>query len=141
MKFSALSYLTHTRSFFQNRKLIKRIKTHSKKKICATKFLSSGSKFVTDCCPTKICLERIQNTVVLFILIYKIHVHQIKQHTLQNNVRHIYLLPWRYNISIQYYISPCYIIFQFGIISPCFYTEFFIKILFHRIAKLKNTTD
>ena len=32
-------------------------------------------------------------------------------------------------------------LFQFGIISPCFYTEFFIKTLFNRIAKAKNTKD
>ena len=38
-------------------------------------------------------------------------------------------------------ISPYYIIFQFGIISPCFYTEFFMKILFNRITKAKNIKD
>ena len=59
------------------------LKTNSKDKnsensFCPKNFLSPYNKFVSDCCPTKICLERIENTVVHLILIYKIHLNQIK---------------------------------------------------------------
>ena len=40
--------------------------------------MTNKKKIFTDYCPTKICLERTQNTVVLFILICKIHLYQIK---------------------------------------------------------------
>ena len=76
-----LSFSAATKYFVGG--LFSELKTNSKDKnsensVCPINFLSPCNKFVPDCCPTKICLERIQNTVVHLILIYKIHVNQIK---------------------------------------------------------------
>ena len=43
------------------------IKTQSEKFFCLTTFLSTGNKFSTGCCSTKICLE-IQNIVKEYML-------------------------------------------------------------------------